>query len=69
MSSENAYAAYMMSLSAVDFLRIKYGMSSIKAILAGIKEGKTVDQAIQASLLISLDDFVDRWVVYLQNKR
>ncbi len=69
MSSENAYGAYMMSLSAVDFLRKKYGMSSIKAILAGIKEGKTVDQAIQASLLISLDDFVDRWVVYLQNKR
>jgi tetratricopeptide (TPR) repeat protein len=69
MSSENAYTAYMMSYSAVDFLLKKYGMSSVKAILSGIKEGKTIDQAISAALLISLDDFVERWVVYLQNKR
>jgi len=69
MSSENAYVAYMMSLSAVDFLINKYGMSSVKTVLAGIKAGKTVDQAIQAALLLSLDDFVERWVVYLQNRR
>lgn len=68
MSSDNAYAAYMMSLSAVDFLRNKYGMSSIKGILARIKEGMTVDQAVQATILISIDDFVDRWVVYLRNR-
>ncbi|MBN2224539.1 MAG: tetratricopeptide repeat protein [Deltaproteobacteria bacterium] len=68
MSPENAYSAYMLSLSAVDFLVKKYGMSSVRTILAGIKGGKTVDQAIRAALLISLDDFVDRWVVYLRNK-
>jgi tetratricopeptide (TPR) repeat protein len=68
MSPESAYAAYMMSLSATDFLIKKYGMSSIKAILAGIKGGQTIDGAMQAVLLISLDDFVDRWAVYLQNK-
>ncbi len=68
MSPESAYAAYMMSLSATDFLIDKYGMSSVKQILAGIKGGKAIDEAIQAALLISLDDFVDRWVVYLQNK-
>jgi tetratricopeptide (TPR) repeat protein len=68
MSSENAYSAYMMSLSAVDFLRKKYGMSSIKAILAGIKEGKSLDGATMAALRISLDDFVERWTVYLQNR-
>jgi len=67
MSPESAYAAYMLSLSATDFLTKKYGMSSVKAILAGIKQGKPIDQAIQAALMISLDDFVDRWVVYLQN--
>jgi tetratricopeptide (TPR) repeat protein len=68
MSSENAYTAYMLSLSAVDFLIRKYGMSSVRGILAGIKEGKTTDQAIQAALRISFADFVDRWVVYLQNR-
>jgi tetratricopeptide (TPR) repeat protein len=68
MSPESAYTAYMMSLSATDFLIKKYGMSSVKAILAGIKGGQTMDGAMQAVLLISLDDFVDRWAVYLQNK-
>jgi len=68
MSPESAYAAYMMSLSATDFLIDKYGMSSVRTILGGIKGGKTIEQAVQAALLISLEDFVDRWVVYLQNK-
>ena len=68
MSPESAYAAYMMSLSATDFLIDKYGMSSVRTILSGIKGGKTIEQAIQAALLISQEDFVDRWVVYLQNK-
>lgn len=68
MSPESAYTAYMMSLSAVDFLITKYGMSSVKTLLAGIGQGKSVDEAIQAALMMTLDDFVERWVVYLKNK-
>jgi tetratricopeptide (TPR) repeat protein len=68
MPADAAYTAYMMSLSATSFLIKKYGESSVKAILAAIKAGKSIDQAIQDTLLISFDDFVDRWEVYLQNK-
>jgi tetratricopeptide (TPR) repeat protein len=68
MSSDSAYAAYMMSLSATSFLVQRYGMSSVRSILGAIKGGKTIDQAIQSSLMLSFSDFVDRWVVYVQNK-
>ena len=68
MPADSAYTAYMMSLSATNFLIMKYGESSAKAILALIKSGKTIDQAIQTTLLLSFDDFVDRWEVYLENR-
>ncbi len=69
MPADSAYTAYMMSLSATNFLITKYGMSSVTGILADIKNGKTIDQAINDTLLLSFGDFVDRWVVYLQNRQ
>lgn len=61
MSREQATTAYRVSYSAVAYLMEKYGPLSVKYVLIGLKEGKTLNEAFMSAFSISYDDFLRDW--------
>lgn len=61
LNSEQAYVAYLLSLSATQHLMREYGTFSAGKILANLKAGKNIEQAFQDSIYISYADFQRSW--------
>lgn len=68
-SREDAALAFAEVLSSIRYLTGKGGYSLLNEILLGIKEGKSVEEAVAASLAISFEDFQREWHAYLRNLR
>ena len=53
--------AYAESVSAVQYITAAYGADKMRALLAALKEGSTLDEAMKKGLGVSLDQFETRW--------
>lgn len=61
LRQREAQAAYLMSLSAVEYLVREFGLFTVRSILERLAEGEGLDEAISASLGISYDELEARW--------
>ncbi len=68
LGNNEAYFAYMLSLSGTNYLIKTYGMSFIRELLIGLGEGKEFDEAFYDVYLVSFDDFMSRWKNKMRNK-
>jgi hypothetical protein len=53
--------AYAESVSAVQYITAAYGAEKLRALLAALKEGSTLDEAMKKGLGVTLDQFETRW--------
>ncbi len=60
--------AYEESQSFVDFITSQFGRNAILDILARLKQGNSVEMAVQESLSVSLDELEGRWHRYLEER-
>lgn len=60
--------AYEESQSFVDFITSQFGRNAILDILARLKQGKSVEMAVQESLSVPLDELEGRWHRYLEKR-
>ena len=68
MTTEMAYVAYSMSLSATHYLIKKYNIIQVQNILKDLGDGNSIDEAFKNNLFISYDEFSNRWEEYLKGK-
>ncbi len=61
LNSDQAYVAYLLSLSATQHLMREFGAFSAGKILANLKAGMNMDQAVQSAIYISYADFQRSW--------
>jgi tetratricopeptide (TPR) repeat protein len=66
MSSEEADAAYLLSLSATEYIINEFGIFAVKRILNGLGEGKGLDKAISSSIYIPYDVLEESWLASLK---
>jgi hypothetical protein len=59
--SEKAHLAYVQSYSLVDFLITEYGRDEIVALLAALRDGEAIDDALQAAYGFDQDGLEDAW--------
>jgi tetratricopeptide (TPR) repeat protein len=62
LGAREAEAAYLLSLSAVEYLMDEFGGSSVKRIMDGLKAGKNLDDAIHDATYLSYGDFNEAWL-------
>ncbi|MBI5562296.1 MAG: tetratricopeptide repeat protein [Deltaproteobacteria bacterium] len=67
MSGQDAQAAYILSLSATRYIIREFGIFSARRILEGLKEGKSIDAAVDSALFMSYDDLQKSWLDSLKN--
>lgn len=58
---DQAHAAYVQSYTLVDFLISEYGRDEILALLATLRDGEAVDDALQAAYGFDQDGLEDAW--------
>ena len=68
LGTNQAYFAYMYSLSGTNYLIKNYGMGFIRDLLEAIGEGKEFDKAFKEIYIITFDSFMARWENSLKNK-
>jgi tetratricopeptide (TPR) repeat protein len=68
LGTNQAYFAYMYSLSGTNYLIKNYGMGFIRDLLEAIGEGKEFDEAFKEIYYISFDSFMARWENSLKNR-
>ncbi len=61
LDSRQAHVAYLLSLSAVEYMLEEFGRSSVMWIFEHLSEGESVNDAIRSSIYLSYDDFEDGW--------
>ena len=64
-SREDAALAFAEVLSSIQYMVKKGGYPFLNEILGGIREGKTVEEAVADGLATSFDDFQKEWRSYL----
>lgn len=67
MNTNQAQAAYLISLSATQYLIKEFGSFSARRILENLREGKNMDDAVNDALHMSYDDFFDAWLTSLSH--
>jgi hypothetical protein len=69
-SGEEINLFYSESTSVVNFLIENYGLDSFKTFCSGLKEGKSIDEAIASSFsgLNGLEDLGTTWESYLRKR-
>lgn len=60
--------AYEESKSVVDYMVIKYGLSSVVSIMGYLKEGKSIDEATRKCLSMTLEELEKEWLQHLQGR-
>ena len=68
LGTNEAYFAYMLSLSGTNYLIKTYGMSFVRDLLTSIGDGKEFDEAFTDVYFITFDSFMSRWKNKLKNK-
>jgi tetratricopeptide (TPR) repeat protein len=68
LGDNEAYFAYMLSLSGTNYLIKTYGMSFIRDLLTGLGEGREFDEVFTDVYFITFDSFMSRWKNKLKNK-
>lgn len=67
LRAQEAQAAYVLSLSATEYIVREFGLFSVRSILERLGEGMSVEDAISASLGISYEELEKRWAASLLN--
>lgn len=62
LNAAGASLAYLISLSATEYLIREYGLTSLRRILDGLKSGMTMDAAVSSALYISYGDLESGWL-------
>lgn len=65
LRAQEAQAAYILSLSAAEYIIREFGLFSVRSILERLGEGMSIDEAVSASLGISYEDLEKRWAASL----
>lgn len=65
LAAREAQAAYILSLSATEYIIREFGLFSVRSIFERLGEGMTADDAISASLGISYEELEKRWAASL----
>jgi len=60
--------AYEQSKNLIEYIANQYGQDSVVRILSYVREGYTVEESIQKSLLISLPELEHTWHAHLRGK-
>ncbi|MEE8573885.1 MAG: hypothetical protein V3T30_00590 [Thermodesulfobacteriota bacterium] len=66
MDTKQAQLAYILSLSAVEYIVRDFGTSAITRILQGLKEGKNMDSAVYDAIYLSYDDLIESWLMAIK---
>lgn len=66
MNGAQAQAAYISSLAATDYLVRRHGLGTARRILEQLGEGRSLDEALRATLFVSYDDFDRAWAASLR---
>lgn len=61
-----ANSAYLLSLSATDYIIREFGMSATRRILENLKSGMTLDGAINGAVGLPYDDLQKSWIASLK---
>ncbi len=64
--AQTAHTAYVLSLSATDYVIREFGISATRRILENLKSGMTLDAAINGAVGLSYDDLQRSWIVSLR---
>lgn len=64
--AQTANTAYVLSLSATDYIIREFGISTARRILDNLKSGMTLDAAIHAAAGLSYDDLQKSWILSLR---
>ncbi|MBI5827353.1 MAG: hypothetical protein HZB22_06470 [Deltaproteobacteria bacterium] len=62
LNAAGASLAYLISLSATEYIIREYGLTSLRRILEGLKSGMTMDAAVSSVLYISYSDLESGWL-------
>lgn len=62
LNAAGARVAYLISLSATEYIIKEYGLSSLRRIFDGLNSGMTMDSAVSSALYISYDDLESGWL-------
>ena len=60
--------AYEESRSIVEYIKSEFGVSGVRSILNNLSRDDTLENAVQKSLLISLDELEKRWRLSITEK-
>ena len=66
LSKEDAYLAYIVSLSATGYLVREFGIFSVKNILSALGRGAGLDSAFLSAINLSYADFEENWHRWLK---
>lgn len=62
LGREEASRAYLLSLSAVQYIVNEFGLNSVKRILTGLRDGLGIDGALRAAIYLSYEDLEKSWL-------
>ncbi len=62
LSAQDSEKAYVISLSATDYIIREYGSRAVKRIFVGLADGLTLDQSIYSALGLSYAEFEESWL-------
>lgn len=60
--------AYEESKSIVEYIIKEFGVSAVRGILENMSRGENLENAVQKSLLLSLDELEKRWRSFIEGK-
>jgi len=66
LNQENAAAAYLLSLSATEYLVREFGVTAIRYILDELGEGSSLEEALSSVIYTSYDDLEKNWLLSLR---
>lgn len=66
LSPQSAQGAYLVSLSATEYIIREFGLFSVRKILENIGSGMSTSEAISAAIYLSYDDLEKSWVESLK---
>ncbi|MFQ5585891.1 MAG: peptidase MA family metallohydrolase [Thermodesulfobacteriota bacterium] len=66
LNEEDAVAAYVLSLSATEYLVSEFGVSAVRNILEELGGGRELEDAVFSALYLSYDELEKNWLLSLK---
>ena len=66
LNPDGAFRAYLLSLSATEYIVREFGLSSVKRVIEGLGQGLDLEGSIRSSLHLSYEDLEESWLGYLR---